>query len=681
MSRRNDPPPEASPAGASPAPTSRRDFLKQAGTAGVLLGSGSALLSACSTATGVGGGSQSSASKGTIKILLWSHFVPRYDTWYDPWAKKWGEQNGVNVVVDHINQADLPARTAAEFAAGAGHDMIEWLTPASAYEPSVHDLTDVVKQAEAKYGSQISFCKLSSFNPHTSKYYAFCHTWTPDPGDYRKGLWTKAGLPSGPLTYADLLTGGTEIDHKQHVRMGIGMSPEVDSNMAARALIWSYGGSTQDAQGKVVLNSPETVDAVAYMVKLFKQAMTDEVFSWTAASNNQGLVAGQLSYILNSISAYRTAQTTSASVADDIFFVPALKGPTGKGIASQHVVRSYIVPKWAANVNKVKKFLLDLVGAAHSSVYNSELYDFPAFPNTGAAAALPGWLSSDPFGSKPANKLALLATLPAMDDERRVPGRGQRGGRRNLQHQYPPDHDGQRGPGKGDAEAGRRGRGEPVRGHLQQMAGQGPGVRTRALDPRTELTPMAVVETKSLRKEFGHTIAVDGIDLETGEGEYLVLLGPSGCGKTTLLRLIAGLEHPSHGDILIGGQVVTHLPPRARQIAMVFQSYALYPHKTVFANIAFPLAAAGMPREQRPEKVRWAASRLGIDGLLDRRPRQLSGGERQRVALARALVREPQVFLLDEPLSNLDAKLRSSARDELKEFQQRVGDHHHLRHP
>ncbi|HEX9355833.1 MAG TPA: ABC transporter ATP-binding protein [Streptosporangiaceae bacterium] len=184
---------------------------------------------------------------------------------------------------------------------------------------------------------------------------------------------------------------------------------------------------------------------------------------------------------------------------------------------------------------------------------------------------------------------------------------------------------------------------------------------------------MAVVETKALRKEFGATAAVDGIDLVTGEGEYLVLLGPSGCGKTTLLRLIAGLEHPSDGDIIIGGQVVTHLPPRARQIAMVFQSYALYPHKTVFANIAFPLAAAGVPREQRPEKVRWAAGLLGIDRLLDRKPRQLSGGERQRVALARALVREPQVFLLDEPLSNLDAKLRSSARDELKEFQQRVG--------
>jgi ABC-type sugar transport system ATPase subunit len=184
---------------------------------------------------------------------------------------------------------------------------------------------------------------------------------------------------------------------------------------------------------------------------------------------------------------------------------------------------------------------------------------------------------------------------------------------------------------------------------------------------------MAVVETRSLRKDFGAGAAVDGIDLVTGEGEYLVLLGPSGCGKTTLLRLIAGLEHPSDGDVVIGGQVVTHLPPRARQIAMVFQSYALYPHKTVYANIAFPLAAAGVPKDQRPDKVKWAASLLGLELLLDRKPRQLSGGERQRVALARALVREPQVFLLDEPLSNLDAKLRSSARDQLKEFQQRVG--------
>src|SRR5438034_539943 len=185
---------------------------------------------------------------------------------------------------------------------------------------------------------------------------------------------------------------------------------------------------------------------------------------------------------------------------------------------------------------------------------------------------------------------------------------------------------------------------------------------------------MAEVEVREVRKLFGGgNPAVDGISLTCKNGEYLVLLGPSGCGKTTLLRMIAGLEAPTGGDVLIGGKSVRALPPRARKIAMVFQSYALYPHKKVVQNISFPLEAQGMSAQERMEKVKWAAGLLGIDHLLQRKPRQLSGGERQRVALARALVREPQVFLLDEPLSNLDAKLRASARLELKQFQQRVG--------
>ena len=185
---------------------------------------------------------------------------------------------------------------------------------------------------------------------------------------------------------------------------------------------------------------------------------------------------------------------------------------------------------------------------------------------------------------------------------------------------------------------------------------------------------MAVVEIRGLRKSFdGKSFALNGIDLATDEGEYLVLLGPSGCGKTTLLRTIAGLEQPTEGEVLIGGSVVNGLPPRARRIAMVFQSYALYPHKSVLDNIVFPLKAQRMDKAERARKARWAAELLDIEHLLGRRPRQLSGGERQRVALARALVRDPSVFLLDEPLSNLDAKLRASARDELKGFQQRVG--------
>src|SRR6202171_6740145 len=165
---------------------------------------------------------------------------------------------------------------------------------------------------------------------------------------------------------------------------------------------------------------------------------------------------------------------------------------------------------------------------------------------------------------------------------------------------------------------------------------------------------MPVVETRNLTKVFkeGELGAVNNVSLETREGEFLVFLGPSGSGKTTLLRMIAGLETPTSGEILIGGEVVNDLTPRERRIAMVFQSYALYPHLSVYKNIAFPLKAQKVPRDQHRKKVEWAAGLLGIGALLERKPRELSGGERQRVALARATVRAPAGFLLVAPLSH-----------------------------
>jgi len=184
---------------------------------------------------------------------------------------------------------------------------------------------------------------------------------------------------------------------------------------------------------------------------------------------------------------------------------------------------------------------------------------------------------------------------------------------------------------------------------------------------------MAAVLTRDIIKKFGEVPAVNGISLTVPNGEFMVLLGPSGCGKTTFLRIICGLERQTSGDLLIGGNIVNDIPPRARGVAMMFQSYGLYPHFTVRHNIAFPLKTQGVATAEINKKVDWASQLLGISQLLDRRPRQLSGGERQRVALARALVREPTALLLDEPLSNLDAKLRASARQEIKQFQQRVG--------
>ena len=185
---------------------------------------------------------------------------------------------------------------------------------------------------------------------------------------------------------------------------------------------------------------------------------------------------------------------------------------------------------------------------------------------------------------------------------------------------------------------------------------------------------MATVDVRGVRKTYpgANQEAIKGIDCAIADGEFLVMLGPSGCGKSTLLRMVAGLEPVSAGDIAIGGRVVNDLEPKDRDIAMVFQNYALYPHMSVFDNMAYGLKIRGLPKAEIAERVRQAAEMLELAPFLERKPRQLSGGQRQRVAMGRAIVREPAVFLFDEPLSNLDAKLRVQMRVEIKRLQQRL---------
>lgn len=183
---------------------------------------------------------------------------------------------------------------------------------------------------------------------------------------------------------------------------------------------------------------------------------------------------------------------------------------------------------------------------------------------------------------------------------------------------------------------------------------------------------MAEVTIRKLRKSYGATEVIHGLDVDIGDGQFAVLVGPSGCGKSTFLRMIAGLEGITSGTIAIGGRTVNRLPPSERDIAMVFQNYALYPHKTVAANMAFSLRMRRMGKSEIESRVRRAAGILGLTPYLNRYPRALSGGQRQRVAMGRAIVRDPQVFLFDEPLSNLDAKLRVKMRAEIRELHQRL---------
>ena len=184
---------------------------------------------------------------------------------------------------------------------------------------------------------------------------------------------------------------------------------------------------------------------------------------------------------------------------------------------------------------------------------------------------------------------------------------------------------------------------------------------------------MAEVQIRNIVKRYGTTQVVHGVSIDIADGEFVVVVGPSGCGKSTLLRMVAGLETISEGEILIDGEVVNQLEPKDRNIAMVFQNYALYPHMSVYDNMAYGLKNRGLPRDEIREKVEAAAATLELGALLERRPSQLSGGQRQRVAMGRAIVRSPKVFLFDEPLSNLDAKLRVHMRIEIRHLQRELG--------
>ena len=348
-----------------------------------------------------------------LKILQWSHFVPSYDEWFDAFAKAWGDTNDVKVTVDHINTAQVPATLAGEISAGEGHDLVEHISSLAQYEKSVVDMTDLVGEATARFGTQLDMAKRNSFDPTTNVMYGFVHGFAPDPADYRKSLWEKVELPNGPTTYQELLDGGTKIKNEQGVQMGIGMSNEIDSRMAAQTIIWAHGGGLQDEKENVTVNTPEVIAAVQYMADLYKGAMTDEVFSWDAASNNQLLISGQASYILNSISAYRTAQGSTPDVAADIFFGTPLEGPAGpdRALAHGHAVFNYQIPNYSKNQDTAREFILYLLANYDQASDNSKFYNFPAFANLVPDLTKDGgWLDNDPYGSQPPDKLAILKT-------------------------------------------------------------------------------------------------------------------------------------------------------------------------------------------------------------------------------------------------------------------------------
>lgn len=374
----------------------RRGFLKGAGAA---LAAGS-LPAACGRARGPG-----KASHKRLTILQWSHFVPRYDRWFDQvFTKEWGAKNGTEVVVDHMAAAEVNARGAAEAAAGKGHDLFLFISPPASYERQVHDLSDVASTLEKRHGPMLPLARKSTFNPKTGRFYALSDSYVPDPGNYRIDLWSHVGFPNGPDTWDDLRAGGRKIKEKLGFPVGIGLSQEIDTNMALRALLWSFGGSEQDEAGNVVLDSPATVEALRYMRALYREAMTPEVMSWDPSSNNRMMLSGRGSFVQNAISVTRSAEKENPDIARRIGLARPLEGPVRR-IASEHVMNCYVVWKFAGNPDGARQFLLDLVDGFPAVFRESEFYNLPSFPST--VPDLAARLAADP--AEPQGKYGVLA--------------------------------------------------------------------------------------------------------------------------------------------------------------------------------------------------------------------------------------------------------------------------------
>ena len=343
-----------------------------------------------------------------ISLLQWKHFVPSYDEWFDHYVREWGAAHNVAVTVDRVNFLELPSALAAEIDAGQGHSIVELLSSPASFVGGLHDLSDINNQALSSLGARQDFCRAVSYLPDSDFYYGFAAGYSLNHGNYDIELWAEVGYPEGPATYEDLLAGGRAIYQLTGIPVGIGISPEIDSEMANREVIWSFGGSVQDEKGEVVFNSPATIAAVKYLAQLQQEAMTAEVFGWSGASNNQALIAGEASFILNPDSAYRSLQKVDPLAAANVGFKPALMGPAG-AFGGTHVNVS-VIPFYVSDLElqAAKQFLLDYSANYSDATYNSELFNLPCYPAT--VPELDSWLAEDPFGSVPADKFAILKT-------------------------------------------------------------------------------------------------------------------------------------------------------------------------------------------------------------------------------------------------------------------------------
>jgi multiple sugar transport system substrate-binding protein len=373
----------------------RRDFLRATGTGALAVGVGAH----------VSRPRLARAAMKKLRILNWNHFVPAYDEWFNKkYTVEWGQKNDTDVTVDNIGLAGINARAAAEVSAQKGHDLFLFNWPPPSFEEQTVDMKDVYQELERKFGKPIDLAVKSTYNPKTKKYFAFSPSFTPDPVNYRQDLFGEVGMAGGPKTWDEVRIKGAEIKKKRNVPVGVGLANEIDTGMAMRTIMYAFGSHEQDAQGNLVLNSKQTLEAIKFVKALFTEAMTPEVFTWDASSNNRAMIAGTISLALNAISITRTAEKDNPEISKKIQLTKALRGPT-RAIGLEHVMQCYVTWKFSENIDGAKKFLIDYATNFDQAFRAGEFYDFPCFEKS--VPDLKKLIANDPKGH-PADKYRVL---------------------------------------------------------------------------------------------------------------------------------------------------------------------------------------------------------------------------------------------------------------------------------
>ncbi|MDP9000488.1 MAG: extracellular solute-binding protein [Myxococcota bacterium] len=377
--------------------TSRRDILTAAALGAAALGSGIPI-SGCKK-----DGMDKKAKRKTLRIVQWNHFVPAFDKWFnEKYCKEWGDQNDTDVTVDNVGIPALNPAAAVEVSSKKGHDLFGFLWPRPVYEEDVIDHAEIYQECEKRYGKAIDLAVKSTYNPRTKKYFGFSDSFAPDPINWRKDLFDEAG--GTPDSWDAIRAFGKKIKDKTGIPVGIGQSSDIDTAMAMRAVLYSFGASEQDADGALVLDSKETLEAVKFIKALYQDAMTPEVLSWDASSNNRAMLAGKASLVLNAISITREAENKGMAIGENIWLAKAAKGRMRR-MGLEHVMNVYCIWKFSENIEGAKKFLIDYVGNFREAFLRSEFYNFPCFPKQ--VPDLAQLVQKDSKG-KPADKYAVL---------------------------------------------------------------------------------------------------------------------------------------------------------------------------------------------------------------------------------------------------------------------------------